>query len=226
VMRPRPLLCAILLCAVLCPATGALEAEETDRDPRSWELFRRECLTDDSRQDVTLFANGTLRLREGARDDQHMILAELGPDEVSAFVRRIKEEDLVDAWRRDSGLQGIAVESCRLAIDLERADPVVFYYSRFQSRSLTLGRLVALADELVGTAVERTPGESLPRDYIPEPGDILRRGDGVLFQVVAFTSDGKGVEMIGVDQPLLIFVEKGSLYGEFAAVIRKRGPRR
>lgn len=216
----------ILACTLLWLPAAAQWAAEDGSDPRSHEVFRRECLTNDSRQDLTLFGNGTLRLRDGARDNQQMVLAELAPDEKAAIVRRIREEDLSGAWRRDSGLRGVGVESCRLAIQFEGEEPIIFYYSRFQARSLALGRLVALADELVAMAVERTPGQRLPRDYVPEPGDILRRGDGVLFQVVAFTADGKGVELIGVDQPLLIYVEKGALYGEFSSVIRKQGDRR
>lgn len=214
---------ATLVGLALWLSAGSLRAGEARTDSRTRELFRRECLTDANRQDLTLFGNGTLRLREGARDNQHMVLAELNRDELSGIVRRLKESNYSDAWKRSSGLKGIAIESCRLSVHLDGEEPVTFYYSRFQSRTLALGRLVALADELVGLAVEKTPGESLPRDYVPEPGDTLRRGDGVLFEVVGFTSDGKGVELIGVDQPLLIYVEKGALYGEFAAVVRKKG---
>ena len=220
---------SLALCLValaLRPWTGAAQSEEEKVDARSHELFRRECLTESSRQDLTLFGNGTLRLREGPRSNQRMILAELTPPEMKGVRRRLEEENLSSSWSRDSGLRGIAVETCRLAVQLEGEDRVVYYYSRFQSRSLTLSRVVNLADELVGLAVERTPGESLPRDYVAEPGDVLRRGDGVLFEVVGFTSDGKGVELIGVDQPLLIYVERDALHGEFAAIIRKTGFRR
>lgn len=217
------LLFASLLIGALFSSARAEAGEKRDVDQRSLELFRRECLTDNSRQDLTLFGNGTVRLKEGARDNQRMILAELNRDELAGFARRLDEEDLSGSWRRDLGLQGISIESCRIAVHREGGDPIVFYYGRFQSRTLALSRLVTLADELVSLAIERTPGERLPVDYVAEPGDVLRRGDGVLFQVVGFTSDGKGVELIGVDQPLLIYIEKDALSGEFIDVIRKRG---
>jgi hypothetical protein len=47
---------------------------------------------------------------------------------------------------------------------------------------------------------------ALPESYEPKPGDFVRRDDGELFEVIALTSDGKGVELNGINQPVTIYV--------------------
>jgi len=48
---------------------------------------------------------------------------------------------------------------------------------------------------------------------------VLKRvGDGALFRIVAFTGDGKGVELRGVDLPLEVYVPRDQIRQSFTAL--------
>jgi hypothetical protein len=66
--------------------------------------------------------------------------------------------------------------------------------------------------------------EHLPEGYEPHPGDVLKRVDGQLFEVFEFTVDHKGLEMRGVNQPLVLYVLIEQLRQEFVALVSRRRP--
>src|SRR3954466_15974959 len=109
-MRFRSLLLAGLFAAAL-----PLQAAE---DPRSFEVLRYECASELGRREVTLFLNGTVRLRDGEPGKEAMGLAELNPDELDGAVNRLAEEDLSESRRLPSGVEGQWVEKCMLALHL------------------------------------------------------------------------------------------------------------
>ena len=76
-------------------AAGRLEAV----DP-AVEILNRDCSNRLGRNEVTLFENGTIRWREWQDDRKSMRLAELGRDEVEAYVRRLAASDLSEVKRR------------------------------------------------------------------------------------------------------------------------------
>ena len=75
--------------------------------------------------------------------------------------------------------------------------------------------LVSIADELQEAAEQEATRARFPRGYEPRPGDVLERRDGVLFEVIAFTGDGQGIELHGIDQPLVIYVLIDDVVGQF-----------
>ena len=48
--------------------------------------------------------------------------------------------------------------------------------------------------------------------------DVLRRPDGIRFRVNGFTADGSGVELVGIEHPVTIYLAKTELSSHFAAV--------
>jgi hypothetical protein len=62
----------------------------------------------------------------------------------------------------------------------------------------------------------------MPAGYEPRPGDVLRRHDGELYEVITLTADRQGVELQGVEQPLTLFVARSELVGEFVELVRRR----
>jgi hypothetical protein len=96
-------------------------------------------------------------------------------------------------------------------------------FSRYDSLPLAVATIVRVADEMA--ALTRATSE-LPAGYRARSGDVLRRADGVLFSVVGFTSDGKGIEMQGVEQPLTLYVRPEDVPGLFEALVSRRTPRR
>ena len=135
---------------LVCGMTLILLGAESDR---TTELVRRDCRTEIGRQEVTLFANGTLRLRDRLNDDRRMQLAELTPDEVEAYLRRLEGEDLSEVRSGRSEIQGDWVESCTLDLKLSEAEPRSFTYGRFDSLPLALARVNLVVDDMVGDTV-------------------------------------------------------------------------
>ena len=211
---------AIWVTAVLL-VVGVASGAEQDR--RSHELVRRECRAVIDTEDVTLFANGTVRLISKHQDERTVRLTELTPDEVDAFVRRVQEVDLSEEDSAGVTLQGDWVEQCELYLDVDpEQDPRRYRFGRYDSLSLALSRINRVADDLLQVVVERAPTVGLPHGYVPESGDILERVDGVLFEVIGLTGDKKGIELIGVEQPLTIYVLNEAIGQQFKALVKRR----
>lgn len=221
-MKPIPLLLVAALLAI-----PAVRAEES-LDLRSWEVLDRECGSEIGTQRITLFANGTIRLRiRNLEQPDRMLLEELNPNELQGYLNRLREIDLSESESPQGGTSGDWIEQCRLTLRLLEADvtdpaPAFYTFGRYDSLSLALARLVGIVDELAAKAEAEAITNRFPRGYQAEPGDILERNDGLLFEVIAYTSDQRGLELWGVDQPLVIYVLVEALIGEFVAVVEQR----
>jgi len=186
---------------------------------RGDELLRLDCRSELARREVTLFGNGTARLRSGPVGAERMRLSELGPDERDALVDRLRESDLEEAESPSLSAAGSWVEVCDLAVRLPGKEPSTRRFGRYDSLPLALSRVrelaVALGDRV---EAEGRAAEGLPQGYRPRLGDCLRRLDGRLFEVRGFTSDGKGIELGGRDQPLVVLVLLEELDREFGSL--------
>lgn len=196
------------------------QAPETETAPgdRSHELLDYECRSELGRRRVTLFANGTVRVWDGLHESQRMTLGELGPDELAAFVRRLRAEDFSEVAPA-AGTEGEWVERCAMRLALAGQPSRQYAFGRYDSLPLALASTVRLADEIALVAL---PLDRLPAGYEPRPGDVLRRVDGVLFEVLRRTADGHGLELLGKEQPLVIFVRPEDLRAEFDALVSRR----
>ncbi|HSL81869.1 MAG TPA: hypothetical protein VLF66_03785 [Thermoanaerobaculia bacterium] len=230
-MRLRTLLLGLAVVAGAAagepvPALGQESREDPflGRDPRSIVVLRFECASDLGRREVTLFGNGTVRLWEGAPGEEEMSLGELAPEALDGTLARLAAEDLSEVPPKVHGVEGDWVERCVLELPwlVERpgaaggATPA-YRFSRYGSLPLALSRVVALAMELTEVAEgERAPG--LPPGYEPRRGDVLVRTDGARFRVVELTADGKGVELEGLEQPLVLYLAPDAIPEVFVAV--------
>ncbi len=189
---------------------------------RSRELLDYRCANSLGVRQVTLFANGTVRLREGLGKEPRMRLGEIGPVELEGYVRRLAAEDLSEVHDRGESAEGDWVERCTLRLALDDGSPErKLSFSRYESLTLQVAALVRVADEVA----ERTLATSeLPVGYRARVGDVLRRADGVLFAVAGFTSDGYGIELQGVDQPLVVYVRPEDVPAQFEALVSRRMP--
>jgi len=201
---------------------GGVWGQEEPKSLRTWEIVRRDCRTSMSRQEVTLFGSGTMRLRLRSEDNDQMRLAELDPEQVQAYIRRLEGEDLSEVPEGREEILGAMVERCAIYLELPDREMQRFFYGHFDSLPLGLSRLNAIIDDMYQEAVDLAPEGGLPRNYFPEPGDILERTDGHRFEVVALTSDRRGVELSGLDDPLTIFVALDSLRQQFVALVERR----
>lgn len=184
--------------------------------------MRRECRTAISWHELTLFANGTLRLKEELNESKGMRLAELTPDEVEAYLRRLEEEDLSEVQQGRAEVHGDWVEACELRLNLPHRDSRKFSYGRFDSLPLALSRVNFVVDDMFQVVDARSPVSGLPRGYSPRAGDVLERRDGALFEVVGLTGDKRGVELFGLREPLTIYIPLEGMNEHFVAVVRRR----
>jgi hypothetical protein len=202
------------------PAAGGL-APTSPAGDRSVELLDYRCESELGRRQVTLFANGTVRLWEGLREDPRMTLGELSPEELQGYLRRLRGEDLSEVDATREGPEGSWVERCVLVLSLAESRPRRYAFGRYDSLPLALSSLVRVADEVAARAL---PLDELPVQYEPRSGDVLRRVDGALFEIVGFTTDGQGIELVGRDQPLTLYLQPGDLRGLFEALVSRRNP--
>jgi hypothetical protein len=217
-------------------------------DPRSVVLLERACESTLDREVVTLFANGTVRLRHqvldrtGGVDDETMALGELPPDELVAWVDRVREEDLGETEGATSGPGGDWVERCRLTLDYDAMarwigpprevardlsgrrprGRATYRYGHLDTLSLPLARLLSRVDGIAGRVDAAVGRHSLPNGYRPRVGDVLRRADGVLLRVERHTASKGGWELQGVDQPLAVYILEDEIPRLFVELVRRR----
>lgn len=200
----------------LVPAAGATPTSE---DPRSQVVLEQICSNDFTRRELTLFANGTLRQRDGEGATRTMRLAELGQVEYDAYLRRFAEIRFEDLAPASSGLEGEWVETCRLELELPGAELQAFDYGRFDSVPHGLRLVLLVVDDLLLEIERRGPGGAArERELDLEVGDrLVRRRDGALFEVLGFTMEGTGVELQGIDQPVTVIMLEDQVQLEFDA---------
>ena len=208
----------ILLLLLAPPVLG-----QEGRDDRTVEIVHYECRTDTTRRETTLFANGTIRVRDGALGNEQMGLSELGPDDLQAYVNRLSALDLSRDRSPEKGMQGAWVERCELRLQLPGQELQTWRFGQFDPLQLNLHQVVNIAKEL-GDKVEIVKEKNeLPVDYRPQPGDVLKRaGDGALFRIVTFTLDKKGIELRGVDLPLEMYVLVEQVRQSFVELVSRQ----
>lgn len=202
---------------VVALATLAGGAPDGGAD-RSRVVLDLHCGSQVGHEQLTLFANGTVRLRHGVGEVPIMRLGELTPDQVRAYVNRLRAEDLSEVDDDRMTMDGEWVEHCSLELTLEGRPQRHLTFGRYDTLPLPLSRLLRIADDLRQEVPVTVPSR-LPMGYEPRIGDLLRRVDGEIFEVVAFTSDGEGVELQGVEQPITLYAGKHELSAQFLELV-------
>jgi hypothetical protein len=180
-----------------------------------------DCRNELGRREVTLFGNGTIRLREGELGREWVGLAELGPDEMQAYLNRLGEEDLSKMEHLPRGVEGKWVEKCDLKVQLADQPLRSFQFGRYDTLPLALSRVLRVTEDMAAEVEDLKGDEQLPVDYEPRKGDILKRTDGELFKVFSISSDNRSLEMQGVKQPLTLYVLRQEMRKEIVAVVQR-----
>ena len=205
-----------LLLTVTLLLVAPLAQGSAEEDPRSRVVVDSDCRTETSRRQLTLFANGTLRLWDGSGATRTMRLAELGASELEAYVNRLAAVRFDDLAPHSQGLEGEWVESCRLELALPGHETKRFEYGRFDTLPHHLKHILLVLDDLQAEVEEARETTARARGYTPEIGDIVvRRRDGARFEVRGFTLEGSGVELQGIDQPLTVFILEDEILDEY-----------
>lgn len=192
------------------------------RDPRSVELFSYGCSDELKRRDVTLFANGTLRLRTGPHGDVEMQLDEIGPVELRGHLNRLlrirSSRDFPRQSQLDGSLDGRWIDTCKFHLDLPGFDAVRLEVGSFDLLPLELRQLQQYADELSGMTRPLVRPDAIAPDYEPRIGDVLRTHEGKIYRILGRTSDGGALELESLDGAWRIFVPEDEFPDYFAAL--------
>jgi hypothetical protein len=146
-----------------------------------------------------------------------MLLAELERGEIEGFVARLLDLDLSEVESLRPGIAGEWISQCGLALALPDRPESFFRYGRFDVLPLPLEQVRVVLGEVEALARTRARHGSLPEGYVPAPGDFVRRTDGEVFEVIGITSDGHGVELIGINQPVTLYVALADFRAVFVA---------
>ncbi len=202
--------------------SSALLALPLGGDERSTELLRYECSSSLSRRDITLFANGTVRLRQGPVGEQALYLDELLPEQLASYLKRLREV------RRSSGAppvdlganapRGDWVEECEIQLALPGSAPATYAFSTYEIPPLVVAGLIHVAEDLADFTRSPERVERLPKGYRPRPGDVLHAREGGRFRVVTLTSDELGVELEELGTPVMIVVPVTELNNLFSTL--------
>jgi hypothetical protein len=185
-------------------------------------LVERTCSSTLGKSVSTLYGNGTVRRKETRNGATTLWLGELGGQELQGFRDRLAAAGSGEAGTyRDRGVGGDWIGRCRIALLRSNGETTEIDYGQMDVRSLALGALLQVIGDLEARATQQLNVEELPADYRPRPGDILRRRDGALFEVVRFTVDKRGVELSGTTMPLTVYVDETELRRQFAALVRR-----
>lgn len=209
--------------AVLGLSAAALASEPVDR--RSHEQVRYDCSAGELSRTVSLFANGTVRIRDTGGATPGMRLAELAPEELVAFQNRIVEIDLAEVESRVRGPSSATLEQCLLRLELESGEVREYRFARIAALPLALNRLIVVLDDLVSLVETRVRlASGLSVSYEPRVGDVLVKRDGSRFRVARVTADGGGVEIMGLEAPLVEYLAIEAVRVEFHKIESRRRP--
>lgn len=210
----------VAICAAAAlTAAAAGSGAEAPVDLRSQILLDLDCSSRLGRTRTSLFGNGTVRYREWVDENERMLLMEFGGERLQAYVNRISEINLEETESIRYGAAGEWVEQCELAVAPASGPGRRFRFNRYDSLPLALSRMVTIADELQETVESEATLARFPPGYRPAAGDVLERRDGLLFEVVAYTGDDRGIELHGVEQPLVMYVPVDDVVGQFVALV-------
>lgn len=191
-------------------------------------LLEMRCQSDLGKSTITLFARGGVRLAEQLRGQEERIrVRELSQSELDAYLERLSQVDLREVRQAKAigrGTDGEWLDQCTLVLQLSGEVPKEYLWRRLETVPLGLSNLIRIVEEMPVGGLEIT-GTRLPQGYQPKAGDILRRRDGVEFRVGQPTSDGRGIELQGVEQPFTIFVPLDSVDQEFIELVASRHER-
>jgi hypothetical protein len=192
-------------------------------DARTIELVRELCASRISVRETVFFANGTVRLREGAPGEERMTLGELGRPEAEAVRRQLGEIVFESLEIVSVAPEGDWVERCVLAFEDAAGNLRSIAYGRFDAGSLELEKLRRIVEYLAQLARADGGSVEIPESYRARLGDRLERADGAVFLVVGITSDGKAAELTSDDPPITIYVEQERMRVEFRRLLGRRG---
>lgn len=211
--------CAMWILLLSTLAVAAAERPAVDR------VLLFDCVSDIGHRKLAFYDDGTIYLQEGEPGEEETLLHRLDPDRAQAFLTRLRQETKPGTMEPSNpGPEGAWVERCLLQVDLPGEPQVRLSFRRYDTLPLSLSRLVAVADDLLAALRDAPPEQALPAEYEPRPGDVLRRKDGLRFEIVRTTGDGRGLELQGIDQPLTVYVPVGAVHLEFTELLSRERP--
>lgn len=205
---------AVFMVSLTGPITAQSEAATIRR------VLLYDCASEVGHRKLVFYDDGMVLLEEGEPGAEKRRLHRLDADRARGYLNRLGEVEPGVMEPSNAGPGGDWVESCRLRLGPDRE----WSFRRYDSLALSVARLRTVAEDLL-TEIRGAPREkTLPVDYVPAPGDVLLRRDGLRFRIVRSTGDKTGLELVGLDQPLTVYIPAGGLRTEFVELLRRGRP--
>lgn len=196
-------------------------------DPQNWVLFRHSCESHLGEREVTLFLDGTIRLRLEDPEGEETNSGSLKPENVARTYSTLKsiqtaigDQDQKN-WSRftqPGGITGELLRRCEIYLNLPDLAPEIFHFTTMEGGPLWLEQLRLLSEELGDRTVKQIY-RGLPAAYRPKFGDLLRRRDGAVFRFVGMTSDKKAWMVEQVGQPTTTYYSAEEISQVFIGLV-------
>lgn len=199
-------------------------------EPRSWDVFQHLCSNPLGSRELTLFLDGTIRLRVRDQEGGEVRLGDLDEEGLARVYATLRStqagigregKEWTASPSQGRGFSGEFLQDCEVRLRLPNLEQKSFRFSPMEITPLWLGQLRQLAEDLA-ERTEPMVHRALPRSYQPRYGDLLRRRDGVIFRYVGATSDHKAWIMEQVGQPITTYFAVEDLDEIFVAVVESR----
>lgn len=216
----------LFLLPLLCLGAVSAQSPPARRSLKTIERFHLDCRNERDREDLTLFANGTVRLKRGPVRMEQMWLEEIGPSRVAAYERRLAAIDRGEVPHHIETVSSEYVERCKLYLELPDRPPEELEFGRRDSLPLALERTLEVGRDILGEVdATATPVgiKTLPHDYAPRVDDVLATRDGRRYRINGFTAEGGGVELEGIDEPLTLYLTREQLFEKFTSIVPRGG---
>ncbi len=209
-----------------CSRSSCRSAAPAATDDRSTEVLRFDCGTDLARREVTLFANGTIRLRDGAaRQRGDGARSSWGRTSCRGSSTVSPAEDLEDVTEPRPGARGDLGRALRAAARSSPGrSPRPTASATTIPSPLNLSQVVHIADELAEKVEMVKERDEIPVDYEPGAGGRAEAGRATApaSASCAFTARQEGDRAArGSTQPLEIYVPRDQVRKKFTALVSR-----
>ncbi len=175
-------------------------------------------------QRFALVQPGTAWLQLDTGPRARLLRLSLDPLETETILETLLRQSTTVSERgedatRSSAPSGIGGESCELKLD-SHGQELLIRYGNLDTLSPGLATMDRLVDDLV-QRVLNAPVADWSASELPIGAFLRRRSDGVLFEFYGTTGDGRGAELHGVSQPLIVIDALDDLPRQYQKVSSK-----
>ncbi len=166
---------------------------------------------------LTVFRNGTLVWKTSRKDKDEVKRDRLGEAELAFYCEFFARQDLwTIAPDRRTGLTGDLASSSAVTLARPNGDRRTIRFDEFSTDTAESSSLRSALEGLKGLFLSPLAPVTRFHPDLLQPGTLLRRFDGAVFQVRRLEKQSGFVELVGVTEPYSQFLKIEELRFQFA----------